>query len=783
MNKPLVFLLLFLFNFLAFCETPDSMWKNAFKDFDKAEIHFKKSQYSEADSAYSTALAKFLKITVDYPEWETSSVNYRVNECKDKMNEIKNLQTQAPGKKRSSRSSSNSELIKVRAERDKYAKAMLKVYHENKKNMRELEVTKALLKRAQMSAGQFSQSQGELEKYILEKRKLELTIKSLEKDLAEVKVQKEKTNNDELVKLQAKLDTHLLSSQKTQRELEETIRKDKRSLLEKSNSLMDQKRLYKELKNLSTDSEIEKKKYLDQIAEKNTLIAKLNKELNSLKSTTMNLRSSLNIAQKAASSSSEREKMSESKLFKQIEALQAQNIKLVSERDTLKQSLVKSSTKSQEMVSKSDLDKLNKLLDTERKKYAQAINLHEKQLLTVKKNEDKAKAERAELEVKVSGLSLENKKLLLATNKALAEKNSAELKNSRLKEQLIVRETSFVNQLKTKSAKQSEEIDKLNKELKQKTDLNKIYSSRLDSTNIAMASLNAELKKLMKVTKSTDSSNKMSDQEKLDLIKKLEESEKLNKKLNRELISLRERFIRLNAMSGQKDDEIISRYVKLKKEHEELQADFKKLVQRIPQSGQGNQSFTEESSENLKRKIETLIYDAYKASNEGKHQVALGLYAQALELDSKNLDALMRAGVLYYQLGQLSEAERYLNQAFYQNPDDANILIPLAMSVLDKADYHLGISLLSRAVSLKPDNDELRVNLGVALQALGWEKAALKEMEKAYEINDKNAQTALNLAVLYLSQTPKQVNQAKQMYDKALSMGATKSPLLEELLK
>ena len=65
------------------------------------------------------------------------------------------------------------------------------------------------------------------------------------------------------------------------------------------------------------------------------------------------------------------------------------------------------------MVSKSDLDKLNKLLDSERKKYAQAINLHEKQLLAVKKNEDKTKAERAELEVKVNGLSLENKKLLL----------------------------------------------------------------------------------------------------------------------------------------------------------------------------------------------------------------------------------------------------------------------------------------------------------------------------------------------------------------------------------
>ncbi|MDD7984881.1 tetratricopeptide repeat protein [Lentisphaera marina] len=781
MNKTLAFIILFLFNFFAFSETPESMWRHAFKEFDQAEIHFKKAEYSKADSAYSTALAQFLKISVDYPDWETSSVNYRANECKDKISEIKNLQT---GKEKTTKTISvqNEDLLKIRAERDKYAKAMLKVYKENKKNIRELEVTKALLKRAQMSAGHSSQMDSELEKTILEKRKLELTIKGLEKVLEEAKNQKANSSNQEIKKLQVKIDDILLASQKKQRELEATIENNNKDLLEKNNSLMDQKRLYAELKKISSDSEIEKKKYLDQINKQNIQITKLNKDLNSLKNTTMNLRSSLSIAQKSASTSVDREKTTNAKLFKQIEALQTKNIGLEGEIQTLKQRMIKSSDDTDKTVLKSEIDKVNKSLDLERKKSAQMKTKHDKDLLALKKIADKTKTEYAELEIKVNNLSLENKKLLVETSKARTEKNTLALKNTQLKEQLIERETSFVNQLKTKSAQQAEEIKKLNKDLKEKSDLNKIYEARLDSSNIAMASLNAELSKLMK-TSSAAPSNKENDAEKLELITKLESSEKLNKKLNKEIISLRQRFIRLNAMSGQKDDEIISRYVKLKKAHEELQKDFKNLVNRIPQEGQVNKGFTDESTENITRKVETLIYDAYKASNEGKHQVALGLYSQALELDSKNLDALMRTGVLYYQLGQLSEAERYLNQAFYQNPDDANILIPLAKSVLDKADYHLGISLLSRAVALKPDNDELRVNLGVALQALGWEKAALAEMEKAYEINDKNAQTALNLAVLYLSQTPKKVNQAKIMYDKALAMGANKSPLLEELLK
>ncbi|WDE97023.1 tetratricopeptide repeat protein [Lentisphaera profundi] len=781
MKQPLIFISLLLFNFTVLCETPEAMWKSAFQEFDKAEIHFKKAEHSKADSAFSTALAKFLKISVDYPSWETTSVSYRVNECKDKLNEIKNL----PSSKNNDaikKGSDKSDLNKIRAERDKYAKAMIMSYNKNKKYKREMELLKALLSQAQKSAGSNSQTNSDLENAILGKRKLELTIKGLESEISELKIKKATSNEQELIDLQSKMDTFLLDAQKKQRVLEANLNTSQKTLLQKNNTLMDQKRLYKELKALSVESELEKKLYLDQMSEKNTQITKLSKEVNSLKGQKMNMSSSLNLAQKSLVDTENREKASQEKLFKQIESLQGKNIALNARLLKMtQQSSQLSSEKMTQTKLQVDLTKSNNSLTLERKKNAALITEHEKHLLSVKKSQDTLGNQKTELELKVTGLILENKKLLLRASKAQSEKNIVALKNSQLKEQLIDRETSFVNQLKMTSSKQAEVIKKLTKDLKDKSELNNIYAARLDSSSLAMLSLNEKLKKFLKEENSKEGQG--DDQEKLNLIKKLEASEGLNKKLNGELISLRERYIKLNKFSGQKDDEIIARYVKLKKVHSELQVDFKKLVQRIPSEGVQESNFTDESSENINRKIETLIYDAYKASNEGKHQVALGLYAQALELDDKNLDALMRTGILYYQLGQLSEAERYLNQAFYQNPDDANILIPLAMSVLDKADYHLGISLLSRAVALKPEDDELRVNLGVALQALGWEKAALREMEKAYEINDKNAQTALNLAVLYLSQTPKRVTQAKAMYEKALTMGAQKSPLLEELLR
>ena len=787
------YLLLLSLGFSLFGETPDAMWRTAFKAFDQAEIHLKKGDIEKSDDEYNAALAKFLKIRVDYPQWEITSVNYRINECKDRLAEIKEKR-KAPENKKNLSSLLGTE--KLRAERDRYKQAMLIAYKKYKKFEKEAELMKALLRKAQKDAGDFNQNDSFLEQAVMDKRKLELEIKSLKEKLEANEKNKDISAQIKVAEVQQRMDKLLLDSQKEKRELQDVIVGLKKTLLEKQNQYQDQKKLYNQMKEISADSEKEKTKYVEQLGTKDKQIINLKKQLADSKSREINLNSAVNLAQQSLLNAEKREKESNAKLLDQLSELNKIILAEKSRADKFEQSYKLMQTKNENnnqvnlvntqiIKLKKELESLQNTLKNERKLAAIKSVNNEKKILAQQKKTDKILAERNDLEIKLNDYIRQNKKLSDDATKAGVALNQEQLKNSQLKKQLIERETSYVNNLKNTTMAQEKELVDLKRKLKEQQDINNIYSSRLESSSTSLLALKQQLKELSEDAKS-QVKNKKSNSNELALIKKIEESESLNKKLNSELISLRERYVKLNKMSGAQDDEIIGRYLKVKKSYDALKIDYKKLAERNLgeiNGGSKSDSFVNESSENVKRKVETYIYDAYKASANGKTQAALGLYAKALELDTENLDALMRTGVLYYQLGQLSEAERYLKRAFYQNPDDTNILIPLAMSVLDQADYHMGISFLSRAVALKPDNDELRVNLGVTLQALGWEKAALAEMEKAYELNAKNAQTALNLSVLYLSQTPKKVNSAREMYEKALALGAQKSPVMEELLK
>ena len=91
-----------------------------------------------------------------------------------------------------------------------------------------------------------------------------------------------------------------------------------------------------------------------------------------------------------------------------------------------------------------------------------------------------------------------------------------------------------------------------------------------------------------------------------------------------------------------------------------------------------------------------------------------------------------------------------------------------------------------------------------ALAEMGWREAALKQYEKAYELDQKNPDSAFNLALIYLTmysdamkdaskdhenrgiiraQANKYKRAAKEWYDCAKSCGAAADPELERLLK
>ena len=72
--------------------------------------------------------------------------------------------------------------------------------------------------------------------------------------------------------------------------------------------------------------------------------------------------------------------------------------------------------------------------------------------------------------------------------------------------------------------------------------------------------------------------------------------------------------------------------------------------------------------------------------------------------------------------------------------------------------------------------------LAIEAKDLGWNDAALSELQRAIDINPDYAIAHFNLAAMYLEQKPPAKALARRHYDKALSLGAEKDEVLERKL-
>ncbi len=176
------------------------------------------------------------------------------------------------------------------------------------------------------------------------------------------------------------------------------------------------------------------------------------------------------------------------------------------------------------------------------------------------------------------------------------------------------------------------------------------------------------------------------------------------------------------------------------------------------------------------------LSQAQSAEQKGSVETARWNYQKVLESDPTNWVALQRLGLLAAQCNDDEEAVRYLRQAFRQNPDDTEILLPLGFALVRQQKPDLAISMLTRAVALCPENAAMHRCLGVACSALGWTDAAEAQFRRALNTDAKDAEAAFNLAVLLATREPPRTDEARQWYAKAKELGSPGDPGLDATL-
>ena len=171
----------------------------------------------------------------------------------------------------------------------------------------------------------------------------------------------------------------------------------------------------------------------------------------------------------------------------------------------------------------------------------------------------------------------------------------------------------------------------------------------------------------------------------------------------------------------------------------------------------------------LHKNNQELLTKGFAHHQKGELIAAGTFYAEILQNDPRNFDALHLSGLIAAQGNQYDLAIKLILQALSINPADASAHCNLGNVFLNQNKYVLAIEQYSKAILRKSNYEEAFYSRGLAYQKLGQFKNAEEDYLKAIAINSKHIGTHTNLGNVY--QMQKKYNEAINCYENAINLG------------
>jgi tetratricopeptide (TPR) repeat protein len=178
-----------------------------------------------------------------------------------------------------------------------------------------------------------------------------------------------------------------------------------------------------------------------------------------------------------------------------------------------------------------------------------------------------------------------------------------------------------------------------------------------------------------------------------------------------------------------------------------------------------------------------LVAEAQNYATNQEYDKAAADYQEVLQHDPKNPLALANLAAVELELNQNADADKHIQAAISQEPNDAFNLTVLGRVKFSEGDYDGALNALTRAAELDPKNPQIQNFLGVALAQKGLRTQAETALRKAVQMEPDYGDAHKNLAIIYLSANPPLVELARWHYEKALAAGVPPNADLEKMLK
>lgn len=147
------------------------------------------------------------------------------------------------------------------------------------------------------------------------------------------------------------------------------------------------------------------------------------------------------------------------------------------------------------------------------------------------------------------------------------------------------------------------------------------------------------------------------------------------------------------------------------------------------------------------RDLSMAIGQALQHQQSGNLKVAKAGYSEILRQDPNNADALHRLGCLYDEMGNTSQAIKFLVRAVKANPTVHSYFYNLANMQFRQGDAKEAIRHYREAIRLKPDYSPAHNNLGLALTRAGRRDEAKMCFREAIRHKENYADPHYNLGI------------------------------------
>lgn len=133
----------------------------------------------------------------------------------------------------------------------------------------------------------------------------------------------------------------------------------------------------------------------------------------------------------------------------------------------------------------------------------------------------------------------------------------------------------------------------------------------------------------------------------------------------------------------------------------------------------------------------------------GKHESAICLVDEALELKSDYVEAWMFKGLIYGKLGKLTEALKCYDKAIELNPNYVEAWLVKGAQYGALNNHAEAISCYDEVLKQKPDSTEASIYKGYTLERLEKLDEAIQCYEKLVQLNPSEVKGWYALAVVY----------------------------------